>query len=213
MGCSYKPRWRDRRVTARSTAYLCKLRCRWWTRSTNHRPQQATTAEVVTISSEEVIVEVVEYRPVYLNCVYHEEPVALSDYHLGWRFGDIYPNFVTITGTATCLFSRVAELLVSSAQRIRHVLRRSNGDRGNATCNVAGGWPRSKQAPMAQERFCNEDYALLWSEEGIAAAPWRAGPRNCAHADGGLARRREHVPSRHSSDWRTQKAVDKHSDR
>src|SRR5215510_434076 len=38
MGCSHKARWRDRRATARSTAYLCKLRCRWWTGSTNHRP-------------------------------------------------------------------------------------------------------------------------------------------------------------------------------
>ena len=60
-------------------------------------------------------------------------------------------------------------------------------------CNLAGGWPRSQQAPVARKRLCNEDWALLWSRKGIAAAPWRAGPRNYAHAGGGFARRREHV--------------------
>lgn len=52
--------------------------------------------------------------------------------------------------------------------------------------NVAGGWPRSKQALLARKRFCNELGAALVSRGHC----WRAGPRNYAHAGGGLARRR-----------------------
>jgi hypothetical protein len=41
-------------------------------------------------------------------------------------------------------------------------------------CNLAGGWPRSQQAPVARKRFCIEDWALPWSRKGIAGALVRA---------------------------------------